>query len=109
MGVRSKIGIFFNATLCNQNLIERNLIIQLVIRITSMQEMIDYQVHCVMIYDYIILHCSMEFHLAPVMYEEIFLTFRGSASDANENRKASAISFSLSFQFRSKKTKNNNM
>ena len=71
--------------------------------------MIDYQVHCVMIYDYIILHCSMEFHLAPVMYEEIFLTFRGSASDANENRKASAISFSLSFQFRSKKTKNNNM
>ena len=42
-----------------------------------MQEMIDYQVHCVMIYDYIILHCSMEFHLAPVMYEEIFLTFRG--------------------------------
>ena len=56
MGVRSNTGIFFNATLCNQNLIERNLIIQLVIRITSMQEMIDYQVHCVIryTYDYII-------------------------------------------------------
>ena len=58
-----------------------------------MEEKIDYQVHCVMIYDYIILHCSMEFHLAPVMHEELFLTFR--ASDAIENRKAFAISFIL--------------